>query len=244
MKIDIPTLKFIINKKAYKWFDDLNLIGIRTTIQVPDVFNDLMCIVWKQPTMVVEILNNRLSTQKWLNENLFLGADSKPLIEDGVFGTNSQFAYDNYQKTVGLQRLKIYTITTDPGVYWLEHPMSTLGAADVVPAQNINCWGLGFHKQNPQHEALVQISPIKVYRDNNKDSTVDDISKIETGMFGIDIHGANKIGITTNIGQWSAGCQVFNEWAKKEEFISICKIFKAAHNNKFTYTLLEEKDFS
>ena len=49
MKIDIPTLKAAIAKKGYKWFDDQpNLIAIRTTLQIPDVFNDPLFIVYKK----------------------------------------------------------------------------------------------------------------------------------------------------------------------------------------------------
>ena len=51
MKIDIQLLKDTLTKKGYKWDSDLNLVGIRTTIQAPDVFNDLMCVIWKQKEM-------------------------------------------------------------------------------------------------------------------------------------------------------------------------------------------------
>jgi hypothetical protein len=61
-------------------------------------------------------------------------------------------------------------------------------------------------------------------------------------LFGINIHGSNKLGTTMKIGKWSAGCQVFQEWSKKEEFLNVCKMFKTARGNKFTYTLLEENN--
>jgi len=49
MKIDIPTLKAVIAKKKYKWFEDQpNIIAIRSKLQVPDVFNDPFCIVYKE----------------------------------------------------------------------------------------------------------------------------------------------------------------------------------------------------
>jgi len=48
MQITIDTLKKAIAKKGYKWFDDKpNLIGIRTNLQIPDVFNDPFFVAHK-----------------------------------------------------------------------------------------------------------------------------------------------------------------------------------------------------
>ncbi len=47
--ITIDTLKKAILKKGYKWFDDqINLIAVRTKLQVPDAFNDLLFMVYKE----------------------------------------------------------------------------------------------------------------------------------------------------------------------------------------------------
>lgn len=240
MTLNTQILKTTLENKKYKWFDSINLIGVRTTLQVPDVFNDYMCLVWKQKTMPSGLSNT--DTQAWLNSNLFYGKDGKPLILDGGLGTNSKFALEQYNSTLNKERLKTYTITTDPGLYWLNYPMSNLGTAVLIPAQNINCWALGFHQWKPDHEALVQQGTVKVYRDNDKDNVAEVSPTQEAGNFGINIHGSNKSGVTPTIGKWSAGCQVFNEWGKKEEFVSICKQFKTELQNKFTYTLIEEKD--
>ena len=242
MKIDITTLKAAIAKKGYKWFDDLNIIGIRTTLQVPDAFNDFMSITWKQSAMPEGL--SPVDQQNWLNNNLFVGADGTELTLDGSLGPKSQYALSQYQATVGKERIKIYSITTDPGAYWLEHPLNTLGTAVLKPGQWTNCWAIGHHQNKPDHEALVQVGSIQVYRDGDKDNIAESSATLDNGLFGINIHGSNKLGTTMRIGKWSAGCQVFNEWAKKEEFLKICKMFKTSHGNKFTYTLIEEKDLA
>lgn len=47
--IDIKKLKEVIAKKNYIWFDDqINLIAVRTRLQVPEAFNDLLFIVYKK----------------------------------------------------------------------------------------------------------------------------------------------------------------------------------------------------
>jgi hypothetical protein len=242
MTLDIEKLKAAVAKKGYKWFDNLNIVGIRTTMQVPDVFNDVLCVTWLQIAMPSSL--TIANKQKWLNDNLFYGKDGQPLSLDGKVGANTQYALDEYNKWVGKHRMKSYTITTDPGTYYLEHPVTSLGSAVLKPGQYLNAWKLGYHKQSQDHPALVQIGNVTVYRDNDKDNVAEESKTTETGLFGINIHGANKNGITSSIGKWSAGCQVFCEWTKKEEFLKICKMYEKANGNKFTYTLLQEKDFS
>lgn len=47
--INIPTLKKTISGLKYVWFEDqMNLIGIRSRLQAPDVYNDIMCCVYKE----------------------------------------------------------------------------------------------------------------------------------------------------------------------------------------------------
>lgn len=48
MKVDTATLKTVIANKHYRWFEDQpNIIAIRTSLQIPDIFNDILCIVYK-----------------------------------------------------------------------------------------------------------------------------------------------------------------------------------------------------
>lgn len=242
MKIEIKTLKDTLTKKGYKWDSSLNIIGIRTTLQVPDVFNDLICVIWKQKEMPANLVP--ADVQMWLNKNLYVGANGSALSLDGNIGPNTEFALANYKDTVGKERIRTYTITTDPGTYWLLHPMSNLGTAILKPGQWENCWAMGYHKNKPDHPALVQVGKITVYRDGDKDNVAEATNKTEAGLFGINIHGSNKVGVTARIGKYSAGCQVFQEWHKKEEFLSVCKMFKDERKNKYTYTLVEEADLA
>ena len=134
----------------------------------------------------------------------------------------------------------IFQITTDPGIKSLKTPMNAKGTAILVPGQYRGSHKLGLHQG--KYEALVQCAPVKVYRDANKDSILDvDKRTIDTGMFGINIH---KAGIASVIVDgWSAGCQVVAKTDEYEIFMDLCRKQKlAGHGDKFTYTLLEEKD--
>ena len=88
MNITIEGLKKTINKLGYKWYTDRpNMIGIRTTMDVPDSFNDFFCIAYSIPEMPSEL--SLKSKQSWLNNWGFLGANGKRLVEDGISGKNT-----------------------------------------------------------------------------------------------------------------------------------------------------------
>lgn len=244
MNITIDLLKSALSKKGYKWYDDRpNLIGIRSTLDVPDSFNDFFCLVYQIPKMDKSL--DLKGQQQFLNSYGFKGSNGKPLVEDGVAGKNTTFALEEYNKVAGQEALKIFPNTTNPGIYWLNKPMSKLGTAILKPNQWVDCWSLGLHQGKADHRALVQTGKVTVYRDNNKDNYYQlNEGSTETGLFGINIHGSNKSGSSVKIGQWSAGCQVFSHWAHKEEVMSVCEKFKTKTKNKFTYTLIDEADLA
>ncbi|KAF5080387.1 hypothetical protein DSECCO2_120290 [anaerobic digester metagenome] len=68
---------------------------------------------------------------------------------------------------------KIFTCTTDPGTHYLLNLINVKGTAIVKPGQYVNCWERGYHKGDAKHPALIQISPITVIRDFNKDKKLD-----------------------------------------------------------------------
>jgi len=186
--INIQSIMNTIKALNYIWYTDRpNIIGIRTEIDVPNVFNDFIFIEYS-----------------------------------GEY--------------------KIYVITTNPGIYWLEHPENKLGTAVLKPGQYVDSHSIGFHQGKPDHRCLRQTGTLVVYRDNNHDLFSDETGTEDKGTgFGVNIHGAKKVGETIKIGEFSAGCQVFNDWSHKEEFVDICEKYKIVTNNKFTYTLIKEK---
>lgn len=244
MNITIDLLKTSIIKLGYKWYTDRpNLIGVRTTMDIPDAFNDFFCLAYSVPTMTAGLSTKE--QQIWLNSWGFIGADGKKLSEDGNTGTNTNYALEQYNKVFGKEVVKVFPNTTNPGVYWLNNPMSKLGTAILKQGQWVDCWSLGFHQGKPDHRALVQTGKIKVYRDNNKDNNYQlNENNVESGLFGINIHGSGKLAPSKQIGKWSAGCQVFANWSNKEEVMDVCDKFKKTTDNKFTYTLIDEKNLS
>lgn len=244
MNITIDVLKKTISDLKYKWYVDRpNLIGIRSTLDVPDSFNDFFCLVYSVPKMDDRL--KLIDKQSFLNKWGFNGINGQRLIEDGVAGKNTDYAIQQYNSSVGKDVLKIFPNTTNPGVYWLNNPMSKLGTAILKPNQWVDCWQLGFHQGKSDHRALVQSGKVTVYRDSNRDNNYQlRESNVESGLFGINIHGSGKLAPSKQIGKWSAGCQVFSNWDHKEFVMDVCENFKILTKNKFTYTLIDEKNLS
>lgn len=244
MNITTELLKNTMKKLGYVWYTDRpNLIGIRSTMDVADAFNDFFCLVYTIPTMPAGL--NLKDQQIWLNKWGFKGSNGKRLDEDGNTGTNTSYALTQYNTNVGKEVINLYQNTTNPGAYWMNNPENKLGTAVLKPGQWVDCWSRGFHQSKPDHRALVQTGKITVYRDNNKDSYYQLNNAVtDTGLFGINIHGSGKLTPSKQIGKWSAGCQVFSNWDNKEEVMNICDNYTKLINNKFTYTLINESDLS
>ena len=153
-------------------------------------------------------------------------------------GTNT---FDDYllvlYRDEELAVTKRYEVTTDPGKYWLENPTNPKGTAVLKPGQYRSTWQLGKHQG--KYKALVQRKPVQVYRDNNKDETIDYDSMttmIDEGYFGINIHRSNPYDQSYTINKWSAGCQVFKKIKDYNKFLKLCEDSAEIYGNGFTYT--------
>jgi len=171
----------------------------------------------------------------------------------------------------GSLNVRQYTITTDPGLFYLENPLSKYGTAILLPGQYIHSHKFGYHKNDKSHEALIQCGSLHIARDFDRDDNLDivnpDLSKCSiayckdevgniltewylgsdlvwresNGYFGIDIHRAIVNNVITNVDKWSAGCQVFSVYDEYLEFIDIYKKSMVNFGDICSYTLLTEQ---
>lgn len=133
-----------------------------------------------------------------------------------------------------------FPITTDPGLYYRENPININGTAIVAPDQYRGLWKIGKHTN---YEALIQKTPVFVYRDNNIDNILNVDVEMDKGMFGINCHRASRYRNSKNVDKWSAGCQVFQDPLHFKFFLTLCQFSCNIYGNSFTYTLLTEDDF-
>lgn len=136
-------------------------------------------------------------------------------------------------------KLKSYTITTDPGKYYLtQELLNPKGCAILKEGQYINSHSIGLHQG--KYEALVQRGNLTVYRDRDKDNDYDYVNPETGSNFGINIHCAGMDSIL--IDKWSGGCLVFKRKSEFSEFMDIMNRYKNITGNKFTLTLINSND--
>jgi hypothetical protein len=132
----------------------------------------------------------------------------------------------------------VFPATTDPGLYWRQAPMNVKGTAILKPGQYLNAFRVGVHDG---YRALQQNAPLTVYRDANHDAALNlDETKLDTGMFGINLHRANAGHVSGAVDRWSAGCQVIADPVHFDFLIDLA----VRNNGPFSYTLLREEDLT
>ena len=159
-------------------------------------------------------------------------------VQDNTFNDAIVIMY----KVNGEWHKDIFDITTDPGLKSLRSFTNVKGCAILVPGQYRSVYSISLHKN--KYPALCQrLGVVKVYRDNNRDAKLDmNPAKIDTGVFGINIH---KAGQTSEVVDgWSAGCQVFKRAVDFNAMMALAYKAKDLYGNKFTYTLLTTDDLA
>lgn len=132
----------------------------------------------------------------------------------------------------------VFKATTDPGTFWLKQPLQPQGTAILSEGQFVGAYHLGLHRG--QYKALVQLKPVSIIRDYDRNAVLDFYNGNKTrGMFGINIHRANKTGTTKTVDKYSAGCQVFENANAFQQFLLLCERHNKLYGNSFTYTLLD-----
>ena len=135
----------------------------------------------------------------------------------------------------------VFKITTDPGTYWLKNPMNPKGTAILKAGQYKDAYKIAKHRG--KYYALCQRNgKVTVIRDYDRDAVLDFYNgREETGMFGINLHRARKVGETYVIDRYSAGCQVFKSASDFNFFMKMCEVHRKLYGNQFTYTLIDKR---
>lgn len=128
--------------------------------------------------------------------------------------------------------------TTEPGYYYTDNPMNPNGAARIAFGQ-YRAWQVGIHGYSDPHEALVQVAPVRVHRDWNRDM-VRTGDAIDEGYFGINQHHGYNHPVE-DIHTASAGCLVGRTRWEHQVFMQLVKAdarYKADSNFIFTTAII------
>lgn len=161
-----------------------------------------------------------------------------------------------YKDSNGAWQNHWWPATTDPGTFWLQHPMKRAGCAIVAEGQHPRLWKIGLHKN---YRALEQVGNITVYRDGDLDNVIDigvgdDYSDLgllkQSGDFSINCHASDsdpwdkhdRSRIDGDVGKWSAGCQVLAVSSHFRQLVTLCEQSTAlGFGTTFTYTLIRQE---
>lgn len=113
----------------------------------------------------------------------------------------------------------IWKATVNSGLYYTEHRLNSGGAANIEPGQYWG-WQLGRHiTSGLNHEALVQVRPIPIRRDNDENGRTNNDKIEDWQVIGVNQHG----GQGSKVGRYSAGCLVVQGLDKQQEFVNLLK---------------------
>jgi len=137
-----------------------------------------------------------------------------------------------------------YQITTVPSLaYYGKKPMNPKGVGIKLPGDTLYILQESSLGSGTKYKMLVEGEPIKVGRYPIGVTKFESYKPAEvfTESCGMQIHRSSTKGVGICVGPWSAGCQVFSDYAEWQDFIG--KAEKEQMNaTKFYYALIQLDD--
>lgn len=153
---------------------------------------------------------------------------------------NDSIIYFYYDEKGARFSYQCDSFTTDPGKDNLVNPVNNAGTAILKEGWHRMLWRIGLH--HGKYEALVQNAVASVYRDKNKNETIEIFPEtIDNGIFGINLHRANENSIAEFVGPHSAGCQVFQKILDWIAFLKIANLCASKGKQQFFSYMLFNK---
>lgn len=131
--------------------------------------------------------------------------------------------------------------TVDCGEYYMKNLMHPDGAAFMVEGQYRGLWKLGTFHNTP---ALIQVAPVKYYRDKDLDNIIElDPSNISEGKIGLFYHSHFQgVENATEILNSSAACWAHAKTKDYHYFMGLCyhQVARFGEDTTFTCTLFND----
>lgn len=132
--------------------------------------------------------------------------------------------------------------TTRPGLPWILNPTNPKGTA-IIKFGQYEAWRVGLHGSSGGSERLIQVNPVGIHRDINKDgSRIDET--VEAGIFGID-QDCSYDCPKNNVGRATNGALLGRTRVGHHEFISLIKQdtrYKVNSGHTFVTTIISGED--
>jgi hypothetical protein len=120
----------------------------------------------------------------------------------------------------------------EPGSHYTKQPMNSQGTAQIQVPGHYKAWRIGRHKN--RELALVQVAPVDIIRDKNRNGKLDEGDLKERSLIGANQHSASDQKLVDSA---SAGCPVGRTSKGHQEFMSFLQKDVDYKNNKgFTFS--------
>jgi len=192
---------------------------------------------------------------KWVGKKIGLVDDDKPkgkkVDMDSEDDTKSKTQQQQQTGPTGPtppsdlgDKIEPYQITTVPSLaYYGKKPMNPKGVGIKLPGDTLYILQESSLGSGTKYKMMVEGEKIKVGRYPIGVTKFETYKPAETYTenCGMQIHRSSTKGVGVCIGPWSAGCQVFSDYAEWQDFIS--KAEKESMNaSKFLYGLIQLDD--
>ena len=179
------------------------------------------------------------ATKQWIDAEMNIRGWVKP-VNDLVWIRTSQSLDNKFSDYVVRFNNRIADMvmpcSTRPGNYWIFNPVTVGGITGTAIACEQQVIGSHRFSTSANWKSLwlgapyfYQAGAVEIYRDGNKDKTIDKNIKTK-GWYGINFH---RGGIGAAVDNWSAGCMVVPD----ARWFEAIKIFKP--NQLINFTLIE-----
>ncbi len=135
-----------------------------------------------------------------------------------------------------------FPASTDPGAFFRDSPLNVNGTVVMKPGQYRDAFKIG----RPEgYKALQQAGQITVFQDSNLDAEFDlSAAGEDQQSHSLSIQPASRGPASTQLDKWNSGNQVVQDPGQYAFLMSLCEKSADGYGNAFTYTLLEDIDFT
>lgn len=173
------------------------------------------------------------------NKGIIVGLRNKLSVKKTEGDAFCDSLYFIPEKSNPTDKISPYQITTCPSLaYYGNKPLSSSGTAIKAPGDFLYVLGVNKMKHGT-YKMFLEGEPTKFYRYDKGITKFDTYKpgKLYTENIGLLIHrSSSSKGVC--VGPWSAGCQVFDEQSKFEEFIKKAEA-QSSNQGRFYYALIE-----
>lgn len=224
----------VLHPSINQWFEAKLQLNRIASISVSTVSNKP-----KESDKIANALVNYARSQNWevrTGERRYNVFYVQGMFPSGVRNNNTPNKFNDSRFLVEVnptpRLVGAWEASIEPGNYYTKQPMNALGAAQIQVPGQYKAWRIGKHKG--REIALIQVAPVNIIRDFNRNSKVDKGDKKEYSIIGANQHSGSDQKFVDNA---SAGCPVGRTSAGHQEFMNFLhKDVDYEANNHFIFS--------